>query len=158
MMKRLQIQIRWLIIFFIAALFISGLTAIPIEWGLSVLLKSVESSSVLGEWLQQVYNGIHDMNQQYPFLHYGYDWLAFAHFVLAILFIGPLINPVKNRWVIEFGMIACVLIIPFALIAGSFRSIPFWWRLIDCSFGVIGFFPLLICYKKIKQLEKLKTE
>jgi hypothetical protein len=42
-------------------------------------------------------------------------------FVLAILFIGPLRDPVKNKWVIEFGVIACILIIPFAMIAGTFQ-------------------------------------
>ena len=58
------------------------------------------------------------VNAQYPFLLYGYDWLAFAHFVLAILFIGPYRDPVKNIWIIEFGLIACILVIPFALVAG----------------------------------------
>ncbi len=29
-----------------------------------------------------------------------------------------------------------VLVIPYALIFGAVRGIPFWWRLIDCSFGV----------------------
>jgi hypothetical protein len=43
--------------------------------------------------------------------------------------------------VIEFGVIACILIIPFAMIAGHFRGMPFWWRLIDCSFGIIGLVP-----------------
>ena len=154
-MEKLQLQIRRWIIFFMIALVISGLTAIPIERELSFLTKVFEDSNVMSNWLQRVYDGIYDMNRQYPFLSYGYDWLAFAHFALAVLFTGPLKNPVKNVWVIEFGMIACVLVIPFALIAGSYRDIPFWWRLIDCSFGVIGFIPLLICFKKIRQLEKL---
>ncbi len=54
---------------------------------------------------------------------------------------------------IEFGIIACILIIPFALTAGHFRGMPFWWRVIDCSFGVIGMIPLVICLKNIKKLE-----
>ena len=102
--------------------------------------------------------GINETAGQYPFLFYGYDWLAFAHFVLAILFIGPLRDPVRNKWVIEFGMIACLLIIPFALVAGHFRGIPFWWRLVDCSFGIAGLVPLIICYRKINRLEELTTE
>ena len=97
------------------------------------------------------------MNNQYPFLAYGYDWLAFAHFVLAILFIGPLKDPVRNKWVIEFGMIACLLIIPFAFIAGHLRGIPLGWRLIDCAFGVVGLTPLGICLLKINVLEKRIT-
>jgi hypothetical protein len=73
--------------------------------------------------------------------------------MLAILFIGPLRDPVKNSWVIEFGMIACLLIIPLAFIAGYIRHIPIFWRIIDCSFGVFGIIPLMICYKNIKLLK-----
>jgi hypothetical protein len=75
-----------------------------------------------------------------------------AHFVLAILFIGPLRDPVKNIWVIQFGLIACALVIPFAFVAGHFRGIPIGWRLIDCSFGVTGFALLWIIYSKTKSL------
>lgn len=96
------------------------------------------------------------MNAQYPFLAYGYDWLAFAHIVIAVAFIGPYRDPVKNKWIIEFGCIACILIWPTAFIAGHVRQIPLYWKLIDCSFGVIGLVPLLICYKKIKRLEVLE--
>jgi len=150
--------IKRLIVFFIAGLFISGLTAIPIEKEVSFFIKMFEDNQTISNWLQKVYEGIHSNNQQYPFLAYGYDWLAFAHFVLAILFIGPLRDPIKNKWVIEFGIITCVLIIPFALIAGSFRGIPFWWRLIDCSFGIAGILILGICLRKVKILEKLSHQ
>jgi hypothetical protein len=104
------------------------------------------------DWLSNILSAYRDVDSRYPFLLYGYDWLAFAHFVLAILFIGPYGDPVKNIWVIEFGLIACVLVIPLAFIAGYFRGIPVWWRLIDCSFGVIGFLPLWICHIKTTQL------
>ena len=136
-------------------LFLSGLTAIPVETELDFLSRFFPLGSSIGDWLDRVYTGFNETNNQYPFLAYGYDWLAFAHFVLAILFIGPLRNPVKNKWVIEFGMIACLLIIPFAMIAGHYRGIPFWWRLIDCSFGFIGLIPLSVCLTKINQLDKL---
>ena len=62
--------------------------------------------------------------------------------VIAVAFIGPLRDPVKNVWVIDFGMIACAAVIPLALICGPIRGIPFWWQLIDCSFGVVGIVPL----------------
>jgi hypothetical protein len=101
-----------------------------------------------------VYAGVSDTNQRYPFIAYGYDWLAFAHFVLAILFIGAWKDPVRNKWIIEFGINACLLVIPYALVAGYFRGIPIGWRLIDCSFGIIGLVPLGICYSKINRLEK----
>ena len=123
------------IAFFITASFVSGLTAIPIDIELSC----------------------RQVNGQYPFLLLGYDWLAFAHFVLAILLVGPYKDPIKNIWVIEFGLIDCVLIFPLAFIAGHFRGIPIGWQLFDCSFGVFGFIPLWICYQKIKNPEIKKS-
>jgi hypothetical protein len=144
---------NWLT-FFVIALFVSGLTAIPVEKELSLLVKYFPfEGSIKGRFLE-VLLAIRHTGKDYPFLFYGYDWLAFAHFVLAILFIGPLRNPVKNKWVIEFGIAACLLVIPFALIAGHFREIPLWWRLIDCSFGILGLIPLMICLKNIKKLEQ----
>lgn len=137
-MKNSLRNIKGLIIFFIAMLFLSGLTAIPIESELAFVRRFFPLGSPVGDWLDKVYLAVRDTNNNHPFLSYGYDWLAFAHFVLAILFIGPLKHPVRNKWVIEFGIIACLLIIPFALIAGQARGIPFWWRLVDCSFGIIG--------------------
>ena len=145
--------IRKIIAFFIVMLFLSGLTAIPVESELTFLLKLFPSQSLIFEWLHKVVSAYHKVNIQYPFLLYGYDWLAFAHFVLAILFIGPYKDPIKNIWVIEFGLIACVLIFPLAFIAGHYRGIPIGWQLIDCSFGIFGFIPLWICYRKIKNLE-----
>ena len=144
--------VRMLLLFFIIILFLSGFTAIPVDAELSFLLKYISPDTLLHQWLQHVLNAYREVNERHPFLLYGYDWLAFAHFVLAILFIGPFRDPVKNIWVIEFGLIACVLIIPLALIAGSLRGIPIEWRLIDCSFGVFGFIPLWICYVKTKQI------
>jgi hypothetical protein len=91
-------------------------------------------------------------------LSYGTDWLAFAHIVIAVAFIGPWRDPVKNIWVIEFGMIACIMVFPLAFIAGGIRDIPLFWKLIDCSFGVLGFIPLYYCYSLIKQLERIESK
>jgi hypothetical protein len=156
-MKEIKIkkEINDWLIFFMVTLFLSGLTAIPLETELNFVSGFFPLGSPVGDWLDKVLMALQDTNKNYPFLAYGYDWLAFAHFVLAILFIGPLKDPVKNIWVIQFGMIACILIIPFAFIAGHYRSIPFWWRIIDCSFGITGLIPLSICLSKIKQLEKI---
>ncbi|MEP6947741.1 MAG: hypothetical protein ABI863_00640 [Ginsengibacter sp.] len=144
--------VRKLIGFFIIVLFLSGLTAIPVETELSALMKVFTSETLIYQWLQKVLLAYRLVNAAYPFLLYGYDWLAFAHFVLAILFIGPYRDPIRNIWVIEFGLIACVLILPVAFIAGHFRGIPIGWQLIDCSFGVFGFVPLWVCYRKTKNL------
>ncbi|HEX7902544.1 MAG TPA: hypothetical protein VF487_01605 [Chitinophagaceae bacterium] len=148
-------SVRQWLLFFMIALVISGITAVPVKWELSILTRFFSADSMIGGWLDIVYRGVHEMDQRHPFLFYGYDWLAFAHIVIAIVFIGPYKDPVKNKWVIEFGIYACLLIIPFALIAGYFRNMPFWWQLIDCSFGIIGLIPLSICYKKINRLEEL---
>ena len=148
---------NWLKVF-IASLLISGLTAMPVEQELTYIVNHFPFEGSIKGWLEQVLTGLQTTSKNYPFLFYGYDWLAFAHFVLAILFIGPFKDPVKNKWVIEFGIIACILIIPFAMIAGHFRGMPFWWRLIDCSFGIIGLFPLIICLKNIKKLEAEEKE
>jgi len=146
------ILIRRLLLTFMIVLFLSGLTAIPVEVELSFLLKIFSTPTSLHNWLEKVLSAYKKVNNDTPFLLYGYDWLAFAHFILAILFIGPFRDPVKNIWVIEFGLIACVLIFPLAFIAGPFRGIPLGWRLIDCSFGIFGFLPLWICYSKTKKL------
>jgi hypothetical protein len=97
-------------------------------------------------------------NTAFPYMAYGYDWLTFAHIVIAVVFIGPIIDPVKNIWVIQFGCIACIMIFPLAFIAGEVGHIPYFWRLVDCSFGVIGLIPLTICHRKIKLLERLNRK
>ena len=157
-MQQIEKNIRGWIIFFMIALAVSGITAIPIETELNFLSRFFSINSSIGQWIDRVCQAFHETNKNYPFLSYGYDWLAFALFVLAILFIGPLKDPVRNKWVIQFGMIACILIIPFAFIAGHYRGIPLMWRLIDCSFGVIGFFPLLICLNQINKLENIHSK
>jgi hypothetical protein len=156
MNKENKIIKRW-IWFFIICLFLSGLTAMPAETELAFLTRFFSPETILGAWLDKVYVGVRDTNDKYSFIAYGYDWLAFAHFVLAILFIGPLKDPVRNKWVIEFGIIACLLIIPFAFIAGHFRGIPIGWRLIDCSFGIAGLIPLSISLQKINNLEAAES-
>ena len=151
-------QIRLILLFFIIMLVLSGATAIPVISGLSFLLEILPTHNAIYSLLEAVYAGALDTITKYPFLFYGYDWLAFAHFVIAVAFIGPYRNPVKNIWVIEFGMIACMMVIPFALVFSQYRRLPFWWSLIDCSFGVFGILPLWYCRSKIKQLEKLVEE
>lgn len=155
-------RIRFWIAVVIGGLVFSGLTAFPLqqesEWLLSVLdsgpLHSLAISTGLLPWLQTVAIGIRETNSRYPFLAYGTDWLAFAHLVIAVVFIGPYLDPVRNKWVITFGLIACAGVLPLALIAGPARQIPFAWRLIDCSFGVLGGLPLLRCRYLIVAMER----
>lgn len=149
-------KVRLLLLIFIVLLALSGLTAVPVQWQLSTVLQYIPVRTLLHSWLTRVLSAYTTVNQHFPFLLYGYDWLAFAHLVLAILFIGPYRDPLKNIWVIQFGMIACGLVIPVAFLAGALRGIPVWWRLIDCSFGVFGFALLWFCYTRINRIEHVK--
>ncbi|HET9434419.1 MAG TPA: hypothetical protein VFO37_11715, partial [Chitinophagaceae bacterium] len=88
-----QIIRNWLKVF-ILSLFISGLTAIPVEEELTYIIRHFPFDGTIKGWLEEVLIGVQQTGRDYPFLFYGYDWLAFAHFVLAILFIGPFRNPV----------------------------------------------------------------
>jgi hypothetical protein len=157
--SKLTTGIRLCIWIIIAGLAISGITAFPLETELNILVgSSLMSNGTMHNWLTCVYGAIRYVNITYPYLSYGTDWLAFAHLMLAILFIGPLRNPQKNKWVIEFGIIAAIAIFPLAFIAGEVRGIPVFWRLIDCSFGVVALTVLLPCYRMIKKLELLDLE
>jgi len=144
---------------FIVGLVLSGMTAIPLPCEVAFLSKVAGEGSAtqnwwpsLAAWISRVHQGIVETNRQYPFILYGTDWLAFGHIVIAIAFLGPLRDPVKNIWVIEFGMIACILVIPWALIFGPVRGIPFFWRLIDCSFGVVGVIPLFLAWRYTRRI------
>jgi hypothetical protein len=161
--KQLLLKIRLLTLFFIAALVGSGLTAFPLETELNILSQilgidtqlSPDNYSGLQHWIAEVNQGVSNTNELYPFLAYGTDWLAFAHIIIAIAFIGLYIEPVRNKWLIYFGMIACVAILPLAMICGAIREIPFFWRLIDCSFGVFGLIPLYWLHSLVRKLEKM---
>ncbi|MFT3935323.1 MAG: hypothetical protein QM726_16985 [Chitinophagaceae bacterium] len=152
--NKLLKKIRYAIVFFMVALMLSGITAFPLETEMKWLLGFKNSMPAgLAAFLSTVYEGLQYTNLHYPMLAYGYDWLAFAHIVIALFFIGPLKDPVRNIWVIEWGMIACIAIIPLAFLAKPIRGIPIYWTLIDCSFGVFGIIPLYIVWKWIKRLE-----
>jgi hypothetical protein len=145
---------RWLV-FFMASLIISGITALDTTTGINWLSRHT-GNVMVSAWVNTVKEALGYVNLHHSFLFYGYDWLAFAHVVIAVAFIGPYIDPVRNKWVIQFGRIAAIMIIPFALTAGAIRNIPFWWQLVDCSFGIIALLPLSKCYWLIENLETLE--
>jgi hypothetical protein len=155
-------RIRFWLAIFIVGLVLSGITAFPLQselgWLLSILHSNVvqpmAKSTHLLPWIERVNEGVRVTNAQFPFLAYGTDWLAFAHLVIATAFIGPYIDPVRNKWIITFGLIGCAGVIPLALIAGHVRGIPLPWRLIDCCFGIFGSVPLLLCRRSIVALER----
>lgn len=163
--KRQLLWIRGILIFFVFALVISGLTAIPLRFELGLLDTFLGEGTYVEEvlpslssWISLVHRALEAMTQTYPFLAYGYDWLAFGHFAIAIAFLGAINDPVKNRWGIEFGMIACALIIPYALIFGEIRGIPMMWRVIDMLSGIIGILPLYLARKMTLRLEVARAK
>ncbi|MCX5662315.1 MAG: hypothetical protein NTW19_21760 [Planctomycetota bacterium] len=154
--RRTLLRIRVILALFVAGLVVSGLTAFPLEAEVRWLagMFGSDDPSALARWLRTVRDGLADTNQRYPFLAYGTDWLAFAHLVIAVVFWGPIRDPVRNVWVIHFGLIACAAVVPLALVAGEVRGIPLGWRLIDCSFGLFGSLPLMLAWRWTKALER----
>ncbi len=142
-------------------LVVAGATAFPltheVRWLSSVLphIPVVGHATWFTSWIAKITTGITVTSARYPFIAYGTDWLAYAHLVIALLFIGVYREPVRNVWVVQWAMVACLSIIPVALIAGPVRGIPFWWSCIDMSFGVFGLVPLLFVYRYIRRLAAL---
>jgi len=147
-------RIRAWTVFFIAALIISGVTAIPLQPEVDFLVRNVGQGNVLTDWLVKVQTAIHDVNARWPFLALGTDWLAFGHIVIGLGFIGLLRDPVRNEWLVSWGILACVLVIPWAWGFGAARGIPWGWRLIDSSFGVGGLVPMLLIRRDIAELKR----
>jgi hypothetical protein len=155
---RLLRSIRLWLSLFIAGLVLSGITAFPLVHELHWLARLFDHPTLqqhfpaLAAWIYRVDDALSVTDARYPFLAYGTDWLGFAHLVIAAAFLGPLLEPVRNKWVITFGLIACAAVPVLAFVAGPLRGIPLSWRLIDSSFGVLGAIPLLICHHKIGQI------
>jgi hypothetical protein len=151
--------IRALLLLFMIGLIVSGLSAVPLQWEVGILSSLFDSGTQIGGlfpafsfWMDSVAQGVRNGYGQYPFLAYGTDWLAFGHLAIALAFIGPLRDPVRNLWVVEFGMITCLLVIPWTLVFGSLRGIPVFWMLIDMSFGIVGIIPLWLARRRILKL------
>ena len=149
---------RWTVLF-ITLLALSGITAFPVQTELHALLNIQHSlPEFMRWWLLRVTASVDDVVANAPYLLYGYDWLAYAHLVIALFFIGVYRNPVQNQWVIRTGMIACIGIFFLAFICGQIRGIPFFWTLVDCSFGVFGLLPLYVVDRLIRQVKTAQEE
>ncbi|MFD3454175.1 hypothetical protein ACFWVC_18610 [Streptomyces sp. NPDC058691] len=152
--RALEQRIRVWLIVFVVCLVLSGVTAFPLVhevrwvdgWGLP---------GFVGDWISRVREGADATDAKYPFLFYGTDWLAFAHLVIAVAFYGVWRDAVRNIWIVEWAMIACVGIIPLAAICIPIRGLPLWWMPVDMAFGVFGIVPLLILRRMIKRLEAM---
>lgn len=160
---RLLRRYRLVLLLFIVGLGVSGLTAFPLLREMQVLCDwlgvrgatSADGHEGLRRWVLTVRWGLEEMYAAHPWIAYGTDWLAFAHLVLAVFFIGPMRDPVRNVWVLHAGLAACILVLPLALLCGPLRGIPFGWRLIDCSFGMLGAVPLVHCLVLTRRLARM---
>lgn len=160
--RRALTGIRISIAVLMFGLVVSGVTAFPLRLELAFASSFLHDTpfavwlpDAVG-WVDRVSAALADVDERYPFIAYGTDWLAFAHIVIAVVFIGPLVDPVRNIWVIQFGVIACIGIVPLALIAGGVRGIPLGWQLIDISFGVLGAIPAVIAWRLTRRLERIR--
>ncbi|MGH3688625.1 MAG: hypothetical protein ACRDT7_00585 [Microbacterium sp.] len=158
--RRRALLIRICLIIVIVGLVMSGVTAFPLREELMLgrdILNGTGLSAVLPDlasWVQRVAEGLEVIGTDYPFLAYGTDWLAFAHLAIAVAFVGPLIDPVRNVWVTIWGLIMCAGIVPLALIAGAIRGLPLGWQFIDISFGVVAAVPLTIALVLTRRLAR----
>ena len=154
-------RIRIWLCLFAAGLLLAGITAFPLEWESRMLSQWLHGSGTwagdsfpaMRAWIDQAQYALAVSYHRYPWLAYGTDWLAFGHITIAVAFAGPIRDPVRNKWVVQFGMIACVLVIPLAAICGPLRGIPLFWMPVDMSFGIVGIVPLILAYRHIRILE-----
>ena len=143
---------------FIAGVVLAGATAFPLTWEIAHLAAWLQAAPFqipgLTPWVVKVSAGLTETDARFPFLAYGTDWLAFAHLMIAVAYIGPWREPARNRWVLEWGMICCAGVIPLAVICGPIRGIPWGWTLVDCLFSLVGAPVLWILWKWSKELER----
>jgi hypothetical protein len=165
-MQALLLPYRVSLGLFIVGLVLSGLTAFPLLRELSVLSQilgitdpaSYAEEHGLRQWIAFVHFGLDQTYVRFPFIAYGTDWLAFGHLVIAAFFIGPFVAPIRNSWVLHVGLAACLAVIPLAIICGHIRQIPLYWRLIDCSFGMVGSIPILFCLDLVRRMRPLAVD
>ena len=138
-------------------LVMSGITVWPAVPELKMAVRIVwgdgESTSVLHSFVLQAIEGLESVEANYPFMLYAHDWLAFAHIMLAILFAGAIRDPVRNVWIVQCGLIMCVLVPILAGICIPARGLPLIWFWIDFAFAPAAALPLWIALRDIRRAE-----
>lgn len=136
---------------FMSLVLVSGLTAFPLRTEIRFLhLHQDIFPPFLVLWINEVYEAI---GQCPDLMLYGTDWLAFAHFIIALFFIPVFIDPFRYKLNLKIGMLASLLVFPLAFICGPIRGIPLFHQVIDCCFGVLGFLYLSVILLKINKLQ-----
>jgi hypothetical protein len=139
-------------------LFLAGVTVWPAVSELKAAVNWIwgqkAATGELHGFLLKAIEGLEDTRVRYPFLLYAHDWLAFAHIALAILFAGATRDPVRNKWIVQCGLIMCALVPVLGGICIPLRGLPGWWFWIDFSFAPAAALPLWIALRDIRYVEK----
>ncbi len=155
-------KIRICISLVMLGLFIAGVTAFPllaeINWISRLLVGEGQPldpalHSGIVAWVLTVRQGLENTYAVYPWIAYGTDWLAFGHLMIMLFFVLPYREPVRYEGVLWIGIWSSLLVFPLAFICGPLRNIPWYWQLIDCSFGMICIVPLGIAIREVRKLK-----
>lgn len=148
---------RWMLGFVAFGLFVSGVTVWPalteLKMAVAIAWGGVEPAGVLHTFVLRAIDGLAYVQSQYPFMLYAHDWLVFAHIVLAILFAGAIRDPVRNIWIVQCGLIMCVLVPVFAGVFVPLRGLPLRWFWFDFAFVPAAGLPLWIALRDIRRAE-----
>ena len=139
-------------------LFVSGVTIWPWEVELELVLSilvAIDGPQILVETLQSILADMRQLRDAGSFVLYVADWLAFAHLVLAALFLMAMKDPVRNILVVRFGILCCLSVPILAISCVPLRGLPLFWILVDSSFALAAI-PLWIALKDLRKLEVAK--
>lgn len=78
-----------------------------------------------------------------------------ASILVAAISVGIMVFARLVMGVLAFlsGRVPAVrIVLPMAFVFGPIRGIPFFWRLIDCGFGVLGILPLYLAWRYTRQI------
>lgn len=153
---------KWMLAVVAFGLFVSGVTIWPavreLKAGVRLLWGDTTPTGPIHAFLVRAIESLEQTQSTQAFLLYGYDWLAFAHIVLAILFAGAIRDPVRNVWVVQCGLIMCALVPVLAAVCVPLRGMPHQWFWVDCAFAPGAALPLWIALRDIRRAERRAME
>lgn len=155
-------RIRLVLAIAIVCLILGSLATLAAPHTISVVLSILSRMEIATpdtshsfRWLQHIQLQLGRDSDLHPMLHFCADLFAFVQLVFALALIGPLRNPIRNQWVIQFGILACCGLIPVALILGPWHGLPMAWRLVSCGAALCGIVTLMLCRHYITLYENV---
>lgn len=159
-MNRLR-RAKWMLAIVAFGLFVSGVTVWPavpeLRMAVRVVWGDATPTGAVHGFILKAIEGLESVEADYPFLLYAHDWLAFAHIVLAILFAGAIRDPVRNVWIVECGLLMCILVPVLAGICIPLRGLPMAWFWVDFAFAPAAGLPLWIAWRDIRRAGAAKA-